>query len=109
MRYADDSVIIAENKEDLKLLLDIFEEEIRKKGLKLNSNKTEIMVISRNDECPQINIFINCNKLKQRDQFKYFATLIAIDTRKYTEIALRIAQEKIDSFNREYDFSSSKS
>ena len=37
LRYADDTVLIPENKEDLRQLLTIFEEESRKKGLQLNS------------------------------------------------------------------------
>ena len=47
LRYADDTVLIPENKEDLRQLLAIFEEESRKKGLQLNSKKIELMVISQ--------------------------------------------------------------
>ena len=39
LRYNDDTVLIAENKEDLQQLLDIVEEKSSKKGLKLNSKK----------------------------------------------------------------------
>ena len=47
LRYADDTVLIPENKEDLRQFLTIFEEESRKKGLQLNSKKIELMVISQ--------------------------------------------------------------
>ena len=47
LRYADDTVLIPENKEDLRQLLTIFEEESRKKGLQLNSKEIELMVISQ--------------------------------------------------------------
>ena len=47
LRYADDTVLIPENKEDLRQLLTIFEEESRKKGLQLNSKKIELMMISQ--------------------------------------------------------------
>ena len=47
LRYADDTVLIPENKEDLRQLLTIFEEESSKKGLQLNSKKIELMVISQ--------------------------------------------------------------
>ena len=76
LRYADDTGSILENKEDLRQLLDIFEEQSRKKGLELNSKMIEVMVVSRSNERPHINIFINGNKLKQRDQFKYLVSLI---------------------------------
>ena len=36
LRHADDTVLMSKNKEDLQQLLDIVEEEIRKKGLELN-------------------------------------------------------------------------
>ena len=58
MRYADDAVLIAENKEDLPQLLDITEEEIRRKGYGLKSKKTDVMVVNRNNECAQINSLV---------------------------------------------------
>ena len=47
LRYADDTVLIPENKEDSRQLLTIVEEESREKGLQLNSKKIELMVISQ--------------------------------------------------------------
>ena len=47
LRYADDTVLIPENKEDLRQLLTIFEEESRKKGLQLKNKKIELMMISQ--------------------------------------------------------------
>ena len=94
LRYADDTVLIAENKDDLQQLLDIVEEEISKKGTKLNSKNPELMVLSRNNESPEINIFINGNKLKQRHQFKYLGTLISSNGCNKNEIASRITQAK---------------
>ena len=54
------------------------------------------MVVSRNNEFPQIDIFINGNKFKQGDQFKYLDTLIPSDGRNNTEFASRIAQVKMN-------------
>ena len=42
-RYADDTSLMAESKEDLKSLLMIVKEESEKAGLKLNTQKTKIM------------------------------------------------------------------
>ena len=42
LRYADDTTLMAENKEELKGLLKV-KEECEKAGLKLNLHKTEIM------------------------------------------------------------------
>ncbi|GFN86605.1 endonuclease-reverse transcriptase [Plakobranchus ocellatus] len=74
LRYADDTVLIAENEKDLQQLLDIVKEESEKKGLELNRKKTEVMVVSRKQELPIINIYIKGTRLKQKDQFKYQAT-----------------------------------
>ena len=44
LRYADDTTLMAENKEELKSLLMKVKEESEKVGLKLNIQKTNIMV-----------------------------------------------------------------
>ena len=43
LRYADDTTLVAESKEDLKSLLMKVKEESEKVGLKLNIQKTKIM------------------------------------------------------------------
>ncbi|GFR99128.1 endonuclease-reverse transcriptase [Elysia marginata] len=98
LRYADDTVLVAENEEDLQNLLDIVVCESKKMGLELNSKKTEVMVISRK-EIPACDIYIDGAKLKQRESFKYLGTLISQDGRNYTEINSRIAQAKATFMN----------
>ena len=44
LRYADDTTLIAESKEELKSFLMKMKEESKKAGLKLNIQKTKIMV-----------------------------------------------------------------
>ena len=44
LRYADDTTLMAESEEELKILLMKVEEESEKVGLKLNIQKTKIMV-----------------------------------------------------------------
>ena len=43
LRYADDTTLMAESKEELKSLLMKVKEESKKVGLKLNIHKTKIM------------------------------------------------------------------
>ena len=43
LRYADDTILMAESKEELKSLLMKVKEESEKVGLKLNTQKTKIM------------------------------------------------------------------
>ena len=46
LRYADDTILMAENKEELKSLLRKVKEESEKAGLKLNIQRTKIMASS---------------------------------------------------------------
>ena len=46
LRYADDTILMAESKEELKNLLMKVKEECEKVGLKLNIQKTNIMASS---------------------------------------------------------------
>ena len=46
LRYADDTNLMAENEEELKILLMKVKEESEKVGLKLNIQKTKIMTCS---------------------------------------------------------------
>ena len=80
---------------DLQQLLNIVESKSKEKGLDLNSKKTEVMVISRKEDSPLINITINSIKLKQRDHFKYLGASVSSDGRKNTKISARIAQAKM--------------
>ena len=43
LRYADDTTLVAENKEELKSLLMKVKEESEKAGLKVNIQKTKVM------------------------------------------------------------------
>ena len=45
LRYADDTTLMAENKEELKILLMKVKEESEKADLKLNIQKTKIMAL----------------------------------------------------------------
>ena len=46
LRYADDTTLMAESEEELKILLMRVKEESEKAGLKLNIQKTKIMTSS---------------------------------------------------------------
>ena len=69
LRYADDTALMAESKEELKSLLMKVKEESEKDGLKLNIQKTKIMASSPHSvsfssvaqSCPTLCDPMNCS------------------------------------------------
>ena len=49
LRYADDTILLAESVEDLQKLLDVVVRESELKGLSINCQKTECMVVSKKE------------------------------------------------------------
>ena len=60
LRYADDTTLMAESKEELKSLLMKMKEESRKAGLKLNIQKTKVMVSSPIASWKEWQILFSC-------------------------------------------------
>jgi hypothetical protein len=94
LRYADDTILMAENENELQHLINIVVKESRNMGLELNSKKTEVMVVSRKGDSPRCIIKVDDKTLKQTNSFKYLGTWITSDGRCTQEIKCRIAQAK---------------
>ena len=90
IRYADDTVIIADTPEKLQALLDTVNRESERMGLKINIKKTEVVVASKNREPPICNIMINNSRVKQSSSFVYLGSTITQDARPNREIERRI-------------------
>ena len=67
--YADDTVIIAESKNQLQQLMDTVMKESEAKGLFLNSAKSFTMVFSKSEVRPTCKITVHGNTLEQVDKF----------------------------------------
>ena len=63
LRYADDTILLAESVEDLQKLLDVVVRESELKGLSINCKKTECMFVSKKKDIPR------CS-LKVKDQIE---------------------------------------
>ena len=74
LRYADDTTLMAESKEELKSLLVKMKEESEKAGLKLNIQKTEIMVFS-----PITSWQIDGEKMETVTDFIFLGSKITVD------------------------------
>src|SRR5215469_16178869 len=99
IRYADDTVLVADSEEKLQGLLNVLNEVSERKGLKINKSKTEVMVISRDNRNPRVNIRIEDNLVKQEEKFNYLGSLIHKDGRREDEIRKRINKSKC-AFNK---------
>ena len=96
IRYANDTVLIADNEEDLQHLVNVLNEESNIMGLALNPKKTDTMVISKQKQIPTCHIYLDnaTTHLRQVDKFKYLGTWITPDGKCTTEVKTRIAQAK---------------
>ncbi|GFO41456.1 endonuclease-reverse transcriptase [Plakobranchus ocellatus] len=99
LKYADNTVSIAESGKQLQKLLDTVVLESERMGLSLNVKKTECMVISKKSSNPKCNLVSKGEKIKQVTKFKYLGSLITSDSRCTTEICKRIAMVK-DTFQK---------
>ena len=99
LRYADDTVLMAESEAQLQKLLDIVVKESEAMGLSLNVKKTECMVISKKPINPKCNLYSKGEQIKQVKKFKYLGFLITSDGKCTSEIKKRIAMSK-DAFQK---------
>ena len=74
LRYADDTMLIAESKAEIKSLLIKVKEESEKTGLKLNIQKTKIMASS-----PVTSWQIDGKKVETVTDFVFLASKITVD------------------------------
>ena len=94
LRYADDTVLIATTKENLQKLVDKLNEACNRKGMRININKTEVMVATKKKETVKAEITLERKILKQVNNFKYLGSIITEDGRSNKEIKTRIGIAK---------------
>ena len=102
IRYADDTVLIADSEEKLQRLLSKLSLASKEKGLSINLKKTKVLVASRNENPPVCNLTLENDgtivNIKQVQEFEYLRSFITADVRSDREIKKRIGLAKT-SFN----------
>ena len=98
--FADDVARLASSSAGFRRALDQFAIECTLAGMQINIKKTEVMVLSRQNE--QCDVNINGNPLNQVEKFKYFGIEFSNDVRQDCEIDRRIgaASGILRSFSR---------
>ena len=86
--YADDLVIVAENREELQGALEEWNDMFKKHGLKMNLDKTEVMWAGKQRE--ELNIRLEEKDIKQVNNFVYLCGNISENGRVDVEVRRRI-------------------
>ena len=94
IRYADDTVLLADTEERLQELIDRLDEEGRAIGLKINIGKPELMGVTKRTEQLRVEAHVNGEAVRQVSSFRYLGSLISEDGRCDAEIKSRIAMAK---------------
>ena len=94
LRYADDTVLLAESEEGLQVIMDEVNESGKKYNMKMNAKKTKTMIITKKDEKPTIKTAIDGTDIEQVSQFIYLGHKITEDGRCDEEIKRRISIAK---------------
>lgn len=89
LRYADDTVIIANSPDGLQKLIDAITTEGETLGLKINTEKTKTMVVSKRPNL-QCNVSIYNKQIENVIKFKYLGSWITKDLDPEVEIRSRI-------------------
>jgi hypothetical protein len=74
--YADDTVIMAESREDLQVRLNIFGEYCQKWKLKVNVEKNKILIFSRVRPLEDIHFSLNGSEIEIVNEFNYLGILL---------------------------------
>ena len=85
--YADDTIILSESKENMQNSLDIFHSYCEMWNLRVNANKTKVMIFSKRKVRQNIEYYLNGQKQEIIDTFTYLGVLFKyngcfIETRK---------------------------
>ena len=90
LRYADDTVLLADSEENLQNMMNKVNEVGKLYNMKMNAKKTKAMVISRNENKPKVNIKVDGTAVEQVGSFNYLGQTVSDDGRCVDEIKKRI-------------------
>ena len=94
LRYADDTVLIAEDEASLQDLVTAVKDESEKCGLLMNIKKTKVMILTKDTKEQKVSIHIDHREAEQVQSFTYLDQLIIDDGKSEGEIRSRIGLAK---------------
>lgn len=93
IRYADDTVLLADNEEDMQAIINRVVEVSTIYGLEINTQKTKLMVISKQN-LPEPRITIGSNQLGRVTSYKYLGCCLNDQWDCNKEVRSRIEQAR---------------
>ena len=106
MRYADDTVLIAEDEASLQDLVTAVKDVSEKCGLLMNIKKTKVMLLTKDTKEKKVSIHIDHKEVEQVQSFTYLGLLIT-DDGKSGEIRSKIGLAK-NAFSKRYKLLTNK-
>jgi hypothetical protein len=97
VRFADDTVFLAETEKELQEILDVGVSGSEEKGLDLNSKKTISVVFTRKTNIPQCQLQVKGEKIKQEDRFIYLGGELTSNGKCKQEVNRRMGIAKTTS------------
>jgi len=94
LRYADDTVLLADTNKKLQLMFNRVKEESESKGLTINVGKTKCMVMSKYAPGPRMELHCGDWTVERVESFRYLGSIVTEDVRCDTEIKTRIGIAK---------------
>ena len=95
LRYADDTVLLADSEEKMQNMMNMVNEVGKLYNMKMNVKKTKAIVISRNENQPKVNIKVDGTAVEQVEIFNYLGQTVSDVGRCVHEIKKRTGIAKI--------------
>lgn len=93
IRYADDTVVLANSLDELRYLMERVQRISEENGLSLNIDKTKWMLVSKTQQPPR-QLTLNNQLIHQVDSYVYLGTLASSKWEQATEIRSRIEKAR---------------
>ena len=77
--FADDTALVAETEEELRILVREFDSVCQRRKLKVNAGKSKVMRCSREGNVGGLNVHLGGERLEEVESFKYLGSVVAAD------------------------------
>src|SRR2546425_12941823 len=96
LRYADDAVLLADNRKNMQKMIDRLNETCKAYGMKINVKKTKVMIMNKKEKQKgmQSCIMLNNVPLEQVTRFNYLAGWITENAKSDKDIRARVGMAK---------------